>query len=209
MVFHTVPKIIQSLYPKRVWSKPAQQNHIYLTFDDGPVPGVTDYVLQELAKRKMKATFFMVGDNVRKYTALAKEVISESHAIANHTFHHLNGWKTNKKLYLQNFKACDQIIQDDLECHTKLFRPPYGLMTSFQAKEILKTHDIIMWSCLSGDYDLSLKPKEILRKSISYSNPGSIVLFHDQQKTSSVLPEILPTYLDEIQAKGWTTATLH
>lgn len=208
MVFHTVPWVIQRLFPQRIWSKNSEGNQVFLTFDDGPVPGVTDFVLQELSKRAMKATFFMVGDNVRKHSSLAKEVLSQGHQLANHTFHHLNGWKTKREKYVQDFLACNQIIEDQLGVQTKLFRPPYGLMTSAEAKEISKTHSIVMWNMLSGDYDLKLDAKEVLRKSIENTGPGSIVLFHDQQKTSSVLPKILPTYLDKLLDKGWTTATL-
>lgn len=208
MVFHTVPLVIQRLFPQRIWSKNSEGNQVFLTFDDGPVPGVTDFVLQELSKRAMKATFFMVGDNVRKHSSLAKEVLSQGHQLANHTFHHLNGWKTKRGKYVQDFLACNQIIEDQLDVQTKLFRPPYGLMTSAEAKEISKTHSIVMWNMLSGDYDLKLDAKEVLRKSIENTGPGSIVLFHDQQKTSSVLPKILPTYLDKLLDKGWTTATL-
>lgn len=208
MVFHTVPLVIQRLFPQRIWSKNSEGNQVFLTFDDGPVPGVTDFVLQELSKRAMKATFFMVGDNVRKHSSLAKEVLSQGYQLANHTFHHLNGWKTKREKYVQDFLACNQIIEDQLGVQTKLFRPPYGLMTSAEAKEISKTHSIVMWSMLSGDYDLRLDAKEVLRKSIENTGPGSIVLFHDQQKTNSVLPKILPTYLDKLLDKGWTTATL-
>ncbi|WP_373400046.1 polysaccharide deacetylase family protein [Algoriphagus halophilus] len=208
MVFHTVPLVIQRLFPQRIWSKNSEGNQVFLTFDDGPVPGVTDFVLQELSKRAMKATFFMVGDNVRKHSSLAKEVLSQGHQLANHTFHHLNGWKTKREKYVQDFLACNQIIEDQLGVQTKLFRPPYGLMTSAEAKEISKTHSIVMWNMLSGDYDLKLDAEEVLRKSIENTGPGSIVLFHDQQKTSSVLPKILPTYLDKLLDKGWTTATL-
>ncbi|SIO13800.1 polysaccharide deacetylase family protein [Algoriphagus halophilus] len=208
MVFHTVPLVIQRLFPQRIWSKNSEGNQVFLTFDDGPVPGVTDFVLQELSKRAMKATFFMVGDNVRKHSSLAKEVLSQGHQLANHTFHHLNGWKTKREKYVQDFLACNQIIEDQLGVQTKLFRPPYGLMTSAEAKEISKTHSIVMWNMLSGDYDLRLDAKVVLRKSIENTGPGSIVLFHDQQKTNSVLPKILPTYLDKLLDKGWTTATL-
>lgn len=196
------------MFPKRIWSKSPEGNQVFLTFDDGPVPGVTDFVLQELAKRNMKATFFMVGDNVRKHPSLAKEVVSQGHKIANHTYHHLNGWKSSKENYVRDFLACDQILKDQLEVQPQLFRPPYGLMTSGEAREILKTHAIVMWNMLSGDYDLKLEAKEVLRKSLEKTQKGSIVLFHDQQKTSSVLPKILPTYLDKLQEKGWTTATL-
>ncbi|MBN3584453.1 polysaccharide deacetylase family protein [Algoriphagus aestuarii] len=208
MVFHTVPKFVQRLFPERIWSGESGKQQVYLTFDDGPVPGITDFVLSELVKRGMVATFFMVGDNVRKNTSLAKEVLSQGNEIANHTFHHLNGWKTNNEKYEQDFLECDELLESITGRKVRFFRPPYGLMTNAQAQKISKTHQIVMWNMLSGDYDLSLDPKVILVKSMEKTEPGSVVLFHDQQKTATVLPEILPTYLDQIQENGWETALL-
>lgn len=206
MVFHTVPKIVQQFFPDRVWEMEQDLDSVYLTFDDGPVPGVTDFVLEELSKRNMNATFFMVGDNVRKYSHLARTVLSQGNTIGNHTFHHLNGWRTTKQAYHNDFLECDEIINDVLGVQPKIFRPPYGLMTGAQAKEIRKTHQIIMWSMLSGDYDLGISPSKILRKSLAKTKAGAISLFHDQEKTRDVLPKILPTYLDAIQERGWKTA---
>src|SRR5690606_21723994 len=107
MIWHTVPVLVQRLFPLRLWKKSAGENTVYLTFDDGPVPGVTDYVLGELTKRNQKATFFVVGDNVRKYPDLSQEIVNEGHAVGNHTFNHLNGWKTEKSVYLENIERCD------------------------------------------------------------------------------------------------------
>ena len=208
MVFHTVPFFIQRLFPNRTWSGSSGEKQIYLTFDDGPVPGITDYVLSELKKRGMVATFFMVGDNVRKNPKLAKDVLSQGHVLGNHTFHHMDGWKTPKEKYLQDFLKCDEILEEITGKKVRFFRPPYGLMTNAQAREISKTHQIVMWNMLSGDYDLSLAPEMILTKSIQKTKLDSVVLFHDQQKTATVLPKILPTYLDQIQENGWETATL-
>lgn len=208
MVWHTVPVLIQRFFPKRLWRKSDGEKAVYLTFDDGPVPGATDYVLEELAKRAQKATFFVVGDNVRKNPSLAKEITSAGHNIGNHTFNHLNGWKTGKSIYLENIERCDQILGDVLGIKPKLFRPPYGLIKSSQAAEITNTHQLVMWNMLSGDYDQSLVPDVVLKKSIQHTNSGSIVVFHDQLKTADVLPKILPHYLDFVQEMGWKTEVL-
>ncbi|WP_057939396.1 polysaccharide deacetylase family protein [Algoriphagus resistens] len=208
MILHTVPVLFQWLFKTRLWKKSAGEDTLYLTFDDGPVPGVTDYVLQELAKRNQKATFFVVGDNVQKYPTLAQEVISEGHKIGNHTFNHLNGWKTKNPAYLSNIELCDRVLWDVLGIKTELFRPPYGLIKSSQAEQVSKFHTIVMWSMLSGDYDQSLKSEVVLRNSIRYTKAGSIAVFHDQLKTTKVLQKILPPYLDYIQENGWKTDVL-
>ncbi len=208
MIWHTVPFLFQRLFPERLWQKGKEESKIYLTFDDGPVPGVTDYVLKELAKRSQKATFFVVGDNIRKNPSLAQELISEGNKLGNHTYNHLNGWKTETSTYLENIELCDKVLEDELGVKTKLFRPPYGLIKSSQAVEVSRFHEVVMWNMLSGDYDQSLKPELVLRKSIQHSKPGSIAVFHDQLRTKEVLPKILPQYLDYIQDMGWTTSTL-
>lgn len=207
MVWHTVPKIIQRLFPKRVWEVDKEQNSVFLTFDDGPVPGVTDFVLEELDKRGQKANFFMVGANVQKHAELAKAVITSGHRIGNHTFNHLNGWKSTDADYLKNVEEC-QVALNEIGVETKLFRPPYGMMKRSQAKELGKTYKLIMWSMLSGDYNPRLDPDLVLNKSIKFTKPGRIMVFHDQQKTRGLLPKILPTYLDFIEDQGWKTGLL-
>jgi len=208
MVFHKVPTWIQQLFPLRVWKKPEGKEEIYLTFDDGPVPGVTDYVLSELSKKDMKATFFVVGDNVKKHLSLAREILDAGHSLGNHTYNHLHGWKTNNQQYFQNIKKCDQILWDELGVKTKLFRPPYGAMKYSQAKLILRSKEVIMWDVLSGDYDPRLSKERILKKLIYHSSDGGILLFHDQEKTAGILPQFLPEYLDFIQNRDWKTTLL-
>lgn len=208
MVWHTVPSLVQQFFPKRIWNGNPGENRIYLTFDDGPVSGVTEFVLDELAKRNQVATFFVVGDNVRKYPELARRIYESGHTIGNHTFNHVNGWKTNLKSYLKNVELCQEILRETLGFETSLFRPPYGLLTQAQAKQIKKSHQITMWSVLSGDYDNQLGTERILEKTKGYSQPGKIVVFHDQEKTAKVLPGFLPTYLDYVFDQGWSTSTL-
>ncbi|MBN7811672.1 polysaccharide deacetylase family protein [Algoriphagus sp. H41] len=208
MVWHRVPRFVQQLFPKRIWKGDASDRRVYLTFDDGPVPGATDYVLEELEKRGQKATFFMVGDNVRKHGGLAKEVASAGHRIGNHTYHHLKGWHTPNLRYLEDIRAFDDILEEKLGLQTDLFRPPYGLMKSSQAKVLLETKRIVMWDVLSGDYDPSLPADRVLGESKVHTEAGSIVLFHDQQKTKEVLPKVLPAYLDFLLEAGFQTALL-
>ncbi len=208
MVFHSVPTLVQRFFPNRVWKKDGSGEEIYLTFDDGPVPGVTDYVLQELHKRNMKATFFMVGANVIKNPTLAKEVQAMGHGIGNHTFHHLNGWKTDQVKYIEDFEACNRILEDELDLQSTLFRPPYGMMTSSQAKKIKKTHEIVMWNVLSGDYDLNLKPEQIVANTNRHLDSGAIVVFHDQEKTEKIMKNILPDFLNQVLDFGYKTKAL-
>ncbi len=208
MAWNTVPTLVQRFFPERIWQGSPEQNRIYLTFDDGPVPGVTDFVLDELAKRNQEATFFVVGDNVRKYPELARRISESGHQIGNHTFNHLNGWKTDLKTFLQNIDLCQEILRDQLTFEASLFRPPYGLITQAQAKLVKETHRIIMWSVLSGDYDGKLRSDRVLEKTKINSLPGKIVLFHDQEKTEKVLRNILPNYLDYVLDQGWSTSTL-
>lgn len=208
MVWHTVPKAVQLVFPKRIWSGDGSANQVYLTFDDGPVPGVTDFVLNELAKRGQKATFFMVGDNLRKFPTLGKAVLESGHQIGNHTFNHLNGWLTTDKEYLKNIQAFDQLLETSLDIQTALFRPPYGLIRSSQAKAVLKSKSLIMWNVLSGDYDKRIDPNRVLSKSIKNTRSGSVVLFHDQQKTKETILKVLPDYLDFLEDHGFQTRSL-
>ena len=178
---------------------------LYLTFDDGPVPGITDWVLEELAKRGQVATFFMVGDNVRKHPNLAQEVLARGHQVGNHTDHHLHGWRTSCRDYLQDVRACDDVLLDVLGKRTTLFRPPYGELGPLQAREVAKDKKIVMWSLLTYDFEQSLAPKELLEEIIPKTAPGKILVFHDQQKTKAQLQQVLPTYLDFLVDEGYTT----
>lgn len=208
VLLHHVPSIIPKLYPDMLWHKDRGENVIYLTFDDGPVPGVTEFVLEELGKRDQKATFFMVGDNVKKNPILAKKVYQAGHGIGNHTFDHPNGFHTPVSAYLESINSCDNVLQETLGIRTKLFRPPYGRLTKKQQLSLQDHYQIVMWDVLSGDYDSGQAAQKCLLKTKKYSRKGSIVLFHDQEKTAQIIREVLPPYLDYIQSQGFQTGVL-
>ncbi|WP_114749167.1 polysaccharide deacetylase family protein [Pleomorphovibrio marinus] len=203
---HKVPSVIQCLYPAYIWHKPRTSRKVYLTFDDGPVPESTPFVLNELGKRGLKASFFMVGDNVRKNTSLAKEVLAGGHQIGNHTFHHIKGSSIDTKKYLDEVKACQFTLEDCLSISPGLFRPPYGRLKKKQATLLQKDFKIVMWEVLSGDFSPRLDPDTAIRNTCKYTQAGSIVLFHDQEKSASFLRKGLSDYLDFIQDEGFQTA---
>uniref|UniRef100_UPI0040489768 polysaccharide deacetylase family protein n=1 Tax=Roseivirga sp. TaxID=1964215 RepID=UPI0040489768 len=201
MLLHKTPLLAQWLYPNLVWKKKVNAKIIYLTFDDGPIPVVTPWVLAQLKKYNAKATFFCVGDNIRKYPDVFKQVIDSEHSIGNHTFHHLNGWKTDSTTYLKDFLSCEEEIQKN-GIKSGLFRPPYGRITPKQIKQ-LSTRQIIMWDVLSGDFSGKTKPEKVLAASIKHTLNGSIVVFHDSQKAMGNLYYALPRYLAHFNQLGY------
>ena len=208
LYFHQTPRLLSALFPRRIWAMPEVDQQIYLTFDDGPVPGVTDFVLNELEKRGQQATFFVVGDNARRNPRLAKEILEANHTLGNHTFNHLNGWKTPTDSYLENVVHCQKILEDELDFSPRFFRPPYGLLKSSQAEMLQKNFQIVMWTLLSGDFDGSLPQEKVLEKTKDGINAGSVVVFHDQEKTRKVIRGILPQFLDFVRDLGWKTSCL-
>lgn len=205
---HRFPSWVENLFSHRLWEGPSAGKSIYLTFDDGPVPGITDWVLEELAKRGQVATFFMVGDNVRKHPELAREVLARGHRVGNHTDHHLHGWRSSCRDYLQDVADCDEALSSVLGVQTTLFRPPYGELGPRQARSLAKNKKIVMWSLLSYDFDPSLVPTQLLKEVKEKTAPGKILVFHDQQKTKVKLQQVLPDYLDFLVQEGYTTRQL-
>lgn len=196
-------KIFEILFPNYIWRIKTSEKKIYLTFDDGPIPDVTEWVLNELKKYNAKATFFCVGDNIERNPAIFQEILKNGNAIGNHTQNHLKGWKTDQKTYLDNFESCQRAIENEMESKNALFRPPYGLIKNSQAKEILKTHKIIMWSVLTKDYDENISPEECLKRAIKNTKKGSIVLFHDSLKAEKNMKFTLPKYLKHFSDLGY------
>ena len=176
MYLHYYNEIFDRLFPNRVWRKDSSEKVIYLTFDDGPIPHVTEFVLDVLKEYEAKATFFCVGHNIQKNPQVYKRLISEGHRSANHTYNHLNGSKTDSKLYLENVKKCGEVIQDDF-AGKPLFRPPYGRLTKSQFNLLKDDFEVIMWNVLSADFDPNLSKEKCLSKTVKFSRPGAIVVF--------------------------------
>jgi peptidoglycan-N-acetylglucosamine deacetylase len=201
-MLHRTPFFLPLLYPGLLWRMPSNKKEIYLTFDDGPVPGATEFVLDELKKQKLNATFFCIGDNIHKHPDLFKRIQNEGHAVANHTFNHLKGWQTSTPDYLDNIKKCDQVM-DANNASATYFRPPYGRITRAQIKA-LNDKKIVMWDVLTRDYDANLSSSRCLQQSLNATRNGSIVVFHDSVKAEKNLREVLPKYIDACLAQGYT-----
>lgn len=208
MFFYRVPTFVQWIYPSYVWHTDRSETNIHLTFDDGPVDGITDYVLDLLLERNMKATFFMVGNNIVKNLPLARRVVSEGHQVGNHTFNHLNGRYSTPGKYFDNVVQCQRTIGAELGVETDLFRPPYGRMSRLQREQLSKDYRIIMWEILSGDFIPGKCKTASLKKISQKTQNGSIILFHDQQKTAEFVKEVLPKYLDFLEARNFKTKLL-
>ncbi len=184
-----------------------QQKEIYLTFDDGPVPEVTPWVLEQLQAHQAKATFFCIGDNVRKHPSVFAQVLAGGHTIGNHTFHHVKGWSTANDRYIGEINACDDVLTQHGAASTVLFRPPYGRITRAQISR-LRHRTIVMWDVLTHDYDASLRPETILHESLASVRPGSIVVFHDSQKAKKNLYRVLPHFLEQCSTLGFVFKSL-
>jgi peptidoglycan-N-acetylglucosamine deacetylase len=198
--FVKTPSIIKKLYPNCLWDVKTSEHILYLTFDDGPTPQVTPFVLEVLTKYNAKATFFCIGKNIKEHFEIYKQIISEGHKPGNHTFNHLNGWKTGDKKYLEDITEAANIIDSEL------FRPPYGKITKFKIKALqgekfkLKT---IMWDVLSGDFDVKISAENCYLNVVNHAVPGSIIVFHDSLKAFPRLEYALPRILDFYSKKNY------
>jgi len=200
---------VNSKYLKRIshktvfWKIPTERKELFLTFDDGPVPGTTEIILDHLDRFNSKATFFCVGDNIRKHPELFEEIKARGHSVGNHTFHHLSGWKHSLKSYLNNVRMCETLTG------TKLFRPPYGRLTPLQRFMLQKHFYIIFWSVLPGDFDPKLTNEKCLERVLKHSHmPGSVIVFHDNLKAIEKLQYTLPKYLEIYSELGYTFSAI-
>ncbi len=196
------PFLARKYFPGLVWRVNTVEKDLYLTFDDGPTPEVTDSVLDMLKKHDAKATFFCLGKNIKKYPEIYQRILKEGHAVGNHTTHHLNGWATHPQKYLEDIAASEEWIQ------TKLFRPPYGRITKEQIKRVSQKFKIIMWDVLSWDFDSSVSASKVARNVCAQSRPGSIIVFHDSVKARKNVEQALPAVLRFFCAKGYSFRTL-
>jgi peptidoglycan-N-acetylglucosamine deacetylase len=206
MTPHRTPFFLPWLYPTLLWRMPAENNEVYLTFDDGPVPGPTEFVLDTLQRNQAKATFFCIGDNVRKHPALFLKIMAAGHAVGNHTFHHLNGWRTGCQQYVRDITDCDAMLGLH-EVNTRLFRPPYGQISRRQIRQ-LQGRSIVMWDVLSVDYNKRLSSESCLRNTIHAVRPGSIIVFHDSYKAEKNMTYALPRLMDHLGGAGYSFKAL-
>jgi peptidoglycan/xylan/chitin deacetylase (PgdA/CDA1 family) len=169
------PGLLKLLFPEFVWRYNSGEKKVYLTFDDGPIPESTLWTLDMLRERNVKATFFCVGDNVRKYPDLYRKIVEEGHAVGNHTYNHLRGWQEDSLKYIENVIMASEYI------NSRLFRPPYGMIKRSQAKHLLQEYKVVMWDVLSGDYRKDISPQRCFEDVYKKVRPGSIILFHNHQ----------------------------
>lgn len=202
------PKIAQWIWPKRLWRMPVDgdQPTLYLTFDDGPTPGVTDWVLDQLDAFQAQATFFAVGQQAERNPDLLRAVMQRGHAIGSHTQHHLNGWKTASKAYLVDVhagkSALEQILFGEEDKQLHYFRPPYGRLRSRDAKH-LKDQKVVMWDVLAADWRQDLAVDQVVKNVTQNAQNGSIVVFHDSLKAAPQLKSALPKVLEHFSQQGY------
>lgn len=196
------PALLKPLMKELQWSGPAEGRKLYLTFDDGPIPEVTPWVLDTLAQFGAKATFFCIGKNVALHPEIFARTKQEGHSVGNHTYDHLNGWNTPSFTYLRNVLRCQTLTG------SKLFRPPYGRITQQQALALRTRFNVVMWDVLSADFDRSLDGERCLRNVVEHSVAGSIIVFHDSLKAESRLRHALPAALAHFAAEGYSMEAL-
>ena len=222
-----MPRFVQRLYPERIWAFSHSKDSVFLTFDDGPIPEVTPWVLDELKKHNAKATFFCIGENVQKHPEIFRRIIEEGHSVGNHTFNHLKGTKTETLEYIDNVEKAERQMMEDGRRVTEdrsrktessaienqqstinnqqfLFRPPYGKITSRQAKLLQKKgFKIVMWDIISYDFDATISEEKCLKNVLENIRLGSVVVFHDSLKAEKNLRYVLPKVLEFIKEKGF------
>lgn len=197
MIYWNTSNIVQRIFKNFEWRGNSSQKVIHLTFDDGPTPEVTNKALDILDTFSAKATFFCLGRNVDRHRELFKEIIDRGHAIGNHSYSHLKGWRTPAKMYIHDANLANKYIK------TNLFRPPYGRITRLQVRYLRKFYRLIMWDVLTHDYNRKLSPEKCLQRAIRNTKNGSIVVFHDSVKASRNMLYILPRYIEHFTELGF------
>ena len=201
-MFSTTPKFIQALFPSLVWRKETTNKEIWLTFDDGPDPEITPWILSVLKKEKVKATFFLVGQQIEEYPELVGAIIKEGHTIANHSYSHKNGWLTSREKYMENIEKCQELIPNN-----QLFRPPYGKITKAQITLLKDKYKIILWDVLSWDFQQNTSAKRVQENILKNTKEGSIIVLHNNKKSHKNLYPILEETIQILKKKGFCFST--
>lgn len=202
MRLYTIPNLLHLLLPQAVWRKPGAQQQVYLTFDDGPHPEMTPWVLQQLEEYQAKGTFFMTGENATDHPDLVEQVRQAGHSIGNHTWSHCSGWKTRTTTYLEDIQQAQNVLK------ARLFRPPYGELMPWQARQLQRQGlQVVMWSRLAYDWQPHLNREESLRQ-LSGAKAGDILLFHDSEKAKEQLRWLLPRVLRSLARQNFTFGAL-
>ncbi len=197
MFIEQVPEFVRNLYPQALWRMNPDEKAVYLTFDDGPIPVVTPWVVDQLGRYGIKATFFMVGDNVHKFPQEYMQVVENGHRIGNHTYNHLKGLFTKTSDYIDNVDQADAFL------HSDLFRPPHGFLRQSQYKELSKRYQLVMWDLVTRDYSLRLYGEDVLANVKRLVRNGSIITFHDSIRSESNLKYALPRAIDWLLEQGY------
>ncbi|MEC7863675.1 MAG: polysaccharide deacetylase family protein [Bacteroidota bacterium] len=201
-MFVKTPKFIRAFFPSLVWEKKNSQNNIWLTFDDGPSPKATPFILKTLRDEQVKATFFLVGKQIEQSPELFNKIIADGHVVANHSYSHKNGWLSNNLTYLNDIEKCQKFIPEN-----KLFRPPYGKISLLQIRHLKKKHKIIFWDVLSWDFSLNITPKKVQKNVLENTISGSILVFHNNQKSLKNIKPILKDTIQKLKQKGFVFST--
>tara|TARA_B110000444_G_C18806562_1_gene580295 strand:- start:741 stop:1352 length:612 start_codon:yes stop_codon:yes gene_type:complete len=201
-LFVTIPKFIQALFPSLIWRKETKNKEIWLTFDDGPDPEVTPWLLKLLKQENVTATFFLVGEKMEEFPELVGDIITEGHVVANHTYSHINGWLCNKEKYLSDIEKCQKFMPNN-----HLFRPPYGKITKSQIKLLKEKYKIILWDVLSWDFQQNITPQRVEGNILKNTKEGSIIVLHNNKESYKNLIPILEKTIQKLKKKGFNFST--
>jgi peptidoglycan/xylan/chitin deacetylase (PgdA/CDA1 family) len=201
-VFIKTPQFIQSFFPSLVWRKENSEKTIWLTFDDGPTPEITPFILQTLKDENIKATFFLVGEQIETYPDLFQAIVKDGHLVANHSYSHKNGWISCNNTYLKDVEKCQKKMPNNT-----LFRPPYGKISPLQLKRLKSKFQIILWDVLSLDFYHNISPEKVKNNVLRNTKNGSIIVFHNNQKSFKNLKPILKETIQKLKKKGYRFST--
>ncbi len=205
LLFTKTPSLLTAVYRECLWKVNTNEKIIYLTFDDGPIPEITPFVLDELKKWNAHATFFCIGKNIETNPEIFQRIENEGHNIGNHTYDHLNGWNNKDEEYFENVEKCQSVLTSNcqLPIVNFLFRPPYGKLKPSQYSNLKSRYKLVMWDVLSFDFDLKISEEKVLKNVLENAEAGSIVVMHDSLKAKTKVEFALPKVLEHFTAKGF------